>query len=422
MPILTRKTLVYAEVESTYGTPANFSDSTSAMLCENADYSLDIQKIQRNIYRNDLSPVADIIGRKMGMMKFTHELRGGGVAGTECRLGRLLRGCTMVATVKATPWWGSFLPVGSNASSAVSWASGGTISGVMEPKTIAITVTTGGASGTAKFSITYDDGSTQQTDVTATTATPISLTGTQLSSGTITPTFTGSLVIGQSWVVTVWPAGIMYLPSSTQADYASLTINMYKDGVLHQLTGAYGTFKVTAQAGQRATVDFQFTGFYVQPADQSFPAAPVFETTLPSQVELGRLHVDGFGINGPAGNACVVDQFSFDIANKIEPRTSINAANGWTGLIITERGSTGGVDPEATLVATQDFWTKLANAYQMPFGMRVGNTTGNMWAISAPAVQYTGLTYKDRNGISALDAALQFNRLNGDDEIALYAC
>jgi hypothetical protein len=37
-------------------------------------------------------------------------------------------------------------------------------------------------------------------------------------------------------------------------------------------------------------------------------------------------------------------------------------------------------------------------------------------------VQYTGLTYKDRNGLVALDAALQFNRLNGDDEILLYAC
>lgn len=423
MPILTRKTLMYAEVESTYGVAATFSDSTSPLLVENANYMLDISKIERPIYRNDLSPVADIIGRKIGRMSFTHELRGSGAAGSEARLGRLLRGCSMEATAMASPWWGDFLVTGGSMSGpSVAWAGGGTITGVTEPKTFVISVTTGGTSGTAEVSITYDDGSTQQTGVEVTTATPIDLSGNSLDSATITPTFTGTLVIGQRWVVTVWPAGIKYLPTSQDDDWESLTINMYKDGVLHQLTGAYGSFKINAKAGDRATVDFEFTGFYVQPTDVAFPAAPVFETTLPQQVELGRLHIDQFGVAGPLSNPCVVETFSYDIGNKIEPRMSINAANGYTGFIITERASTGGIDPEATLVATEDFWTKLSAAKQMPFGMRVGTVAGNMWAVHAPATQYTGLTYKDRNGIAVLDAGMKFNRRNGDDEIMLYHC
>lgn len=207
-----------------------------------------------------------------------------------------------------------------------------------------------------------------------------------------------------------------------ESQQESIALRLYKDGVLHEATGCYGTFKVNAQAGGRATVEFEFTGIYSTPTDAAFPASPSFESTLPQQVELGRLHVDGFGVAGPLNNPCVVDTFSFDIANKIDPRTSINAVNGYTGLRITDRGSSGGIDPEATLVASQDFWTKLANARLMPFGMRVGTTPGNSWYIHAPCVQYTGLTYKDRNGLQALDAALQFNRLNGDDEIMFYAC
>jgi hypothetical protein len=420
MSILTRKTLVYTEVESVYGTAATMSDATSACLVEAADYKLEVQKIARNIYRADLSPSPDLIGRKTGKISFSHELRGGGVVGTECRLGRLLRGCSMVATVKAAPWWGAFYTNGT-ATPVVAWTTGGSITGTTEAKTLVFVVTTAGVSGAAQCSITADDGTAAQTAVTMTSATPITLATGGLTA-TVTPAWTGSLVVGQTWVVTVYPAGIAYYPSSDSTAYASLTINMYKDGVLHVLTGAYGTFKVSAQAGQRAMVQFDFMGFYNAPTDFAFPAAPVYEQTLPQQVELGRIHVDGFGVSGPVANLCAVDAFSYDIVNKIDPRMSINAANGYTGFRITERQSTGGIDPEATLVGTQDFWTKFANAKQMPFGIRVGTTPGNSWGIYAPCAQYTGLTYKDRNGLTALDAGLQFNRLNGDDEIMFYAC
>lgn len=421
MSILTRKTLVYAELEGSYGIAATLTDSTSPMLVEDADYKLDVSNIQRNLYRNDLSPIADIITRKMGRMSFKHELRGGGSVGTESRMGRLLRGCTMVATTRGTAWWGAFLAAAQPNTPAVAWNGGGSLSALTEPKTIHIQITTSGGSGVARCSISYDDGTATQTNVAVISGSALSLGG-GLAAATITPAWSGTLVTGQAWVATAWPPGIQYLPSSDETAYGSLTIRMYKDGMAHLLTGAYGSYKINAQAGQRATVEFEFTGFYNAPNDVPLPANPAFETTLPQQCELGRLHLDGFGVAGPIGNICAVDTFSYDIGNKIDPRMSINAADGFTGIRVTERSSTGGVDPEATLVGQQDFWSKLANGRQMPFGMRVGTATGNMWAIHAPAVQYTGLTYKDRNGLVALDAALQFNRLNGDDEILLYAC
>ncbi len=142
--------------------------------------------------------------------------------------------------------------------------------------------------------------------------------------------------------------------------------------MLHEATGCYGTFKVNAQAGGRATVEFEFTGIYSTPTDAAFPVSPVFESTLPQQVELGRLPCRRLRRRGPLNNPCVVDTFSFDIANKIDPRTSINAAQRLHRAPHHRPRQLRRHRPEATLVASQDFWTKLANARLMPFGMRVG--------------------------------------------------
>ena len=37
---------------------------------------------------------------------------------------------------------------------------------------------------------------------------------------------------------------------------------MHKDGVKHTMTGAFGTFEVTAQAGNYASIKWTFTGLY----------------------------------------------------------------------------------------------------------------------------------------------------------------
>ena len=332
MSILTRKTMLYAGIEPSYGTLPAFSDSTSPILIENADYKLDLQNIDRPLYRADLSPTPDMIGRKISKLSFTHELRGSGTVGSESRLGRLLRACSLVAENKASAWWGAFLPIGTVAGGpGVAWTTGGSLTGISEPKTLLIDVTTGGLTGVAKVSITADDGTAPQTAVDMISGTAATLTTGGLSGATLTPTWSGALVAGQKWIVTVFPAGIKYQPTSVESQQESIALRLYKDGVLHEATGCYGTFKVNAQAGGRATVEFEFTGIYSTPTDAAFPAAPVFESTLPQQVELGRLHVDGFGVapRGQGGDG--LGHFMFEV---LRPDGSsvqnIDLANGAT--------------------------------------------------------------------------------------------
>lgn len=225
---------------------------------------------------------------------------------------------------------------------------------------------------------------------------------------TLTPTWTGNLTLGDSWTVYVYPVGLKYLPVSE--DFESITLEAYFDGVMHKITGAFGTFSITANAGEYATINFTFTGQYHAPEDADVPAA-THETALPAIVELARLWL------GDSDFKPVVNAFTFDQANTIVPRPDVNSTDGYIGVRLTNRAPTGGIDPEATLVADYDWWGKMASSEEIAFSMRIGSTAGNIICMNAPKIQYTGLTYQSRDDIRVYDAGISFGRDQGNDEM-----
>ena len=98
----------------------------------------------------------------------------------------------------------------------------------------------------------------------------------------------------------------------------------------------------------------------------------------------------------------------------------MSSNEGYVGTRIVSRAPEGGIDPEAELVANHDFWGKMGRAERMSLQMRVGTEAGNTVWFLAPSVQYTGLTYQDRNGIRTYDAQLKFSRVLGNDEFAIF--
>lgn len=225
----------------------------------------------------------------------------------------------------------------------------------------------------------------------------------------VTPTFVGDLVAGQRWVLWLLPVGLRMDPVSD--DFESLTLGMNKDGVLHTMPGSYGTFEIEAEAGQYASVSWDFTGTWRNPVDAPL-ARPVYERTLPAQVEYARLRIDNY--------YAIVANFTYDQGNEISIRPDVSSPEGYIGTRITARNPEGGIDPEAVSVAEHDFWGRLGSAKRMPFQMRVGTQPGNIIWMLAPSTQYTGLTYQDRDGILTYDAGLRFSRYNGNDEFMLF--
>jgi hypothetical protein len=270
-----------------------------------------------------------------------------------------------------------------------------------------VTVATGGVSGTAEMLVTSDvDLGVSGSPVIVTSGTPIDVGSFGLE---ITPTWAGSLMVSQSWFLWMTPAGLTMQPISD--NFQSLTLVLNKDGVVHTMPGALGTFDLTAEAGSYAKIKWTFTGTYIEPFDEYMPV-PNYETELPSQVQDARLLINNF--------SAIVAKFTFNQGNDIQIRPDVNQPDGYFGVRIVSRKPEGGIDPEADLVTNYDFWGQMSNSQCMPFQMAIGTAVGNTVWFFGTNTQYSGLTYQDRAGISTYQAGMRFSRQYGNDEVFLH--
>ena len=408
-PLLTRRAVVQAAIESTYDTPQAVT-TADGVLVANPMFSVQPNVLERNFTRNTLSTQAIIMGRKIAKMEFSTELRGNGkqqsgLSADAPLISRLFQACGYAASEHiASVVRGPFdVDVHANEVAWVANASAATNTDVI---CYNVKVTTAGLSGAAHVTVTSDTVGEGSASAIITTATLIAL-GTK--GVTITPTFTGTLALNQEWVIWAIPPGLSLDPIST--GFESLTLVMYKDGVKHVMPGSYGTFDIEAVAGNFATVKWTFTGTWVAPVDGAMPT-PIYERTLPAQVELARLRMSTFN--------AIVEKVSFNQNNDIQIRPDVSSSQGYIGTRIVSRKPEGGINPEADLVANYDFWGQMASAARMAFQMRVGTVAGNTVWMLAPGVQYSGMTYADRNGILVYDAGLRFPGYLGDDEVSFH--
>jgi hypothetical protein len=396
-------------MESSYRTEATVG-ANDALYVEEPDYSVDVNLLERNFARDDISPLANIIGRRTAGMKFTTELKGNGkqhsgIAGDAPLIARLFRASGYSLTAFAAVDTTAVFPVGLHAND-VAWTpdtSGATATDMIG---YYLEVTTGGASGTAMITVTSDTAGEGSAAAAVTTATAFSVGTKGLE---LVPVFTGSLQVGQKWTVWLQPKGLRLDPVSDNFESLTMVLNM--DGVQHKMLGSFGTFTITAEAGDYAKIEWEFQGTFEDPTDVAMPICN-YETALPQQVELARLRVDG--------EYTIVNAFNYTQGNDIQIRPDVSSNEGYVGTRIVSRAPEGGIDPEAELVASHDFWGKLGRAERMTFQMRVGTEPGNTVWFLAPSVQYTGLTYQDRNGIRTYDAQLKFSRVIGNDEFAIF--
>lgn len=410
--MLTRRAVALAKIETVYNTDPTPAAASDALLVMDPQWTVDPTVLQRNFVRNSLTPLPSKVGRKLAGMTFGVELRGGGSAATAAKMGRLMRACGYSETqiTAGAPQVQGVKAAQSNTGATITWGSAASGSQPTEPVLFTLTCVLGGASGTATLSVTPDANAVTNSYAAAIAATAVtSGAAFTLKSGvTITPTWSGSLVAGDKYYVWWMPAGYVYAPVSSA--FESVTLYLYRDGVLHKLTGARGTFTVTAESGQYATVNFTFTGQYVAPTDAALPSTAIYETTLPPIVETANLTMNEY--------AAVCAKVSFDQGNQITPRLNVSKSDGYDGVQIVSREPKGGIDPEMVLVASEDFWLRMSSSTQQLLRFRVGTAVGNRVWMLAGGAQYTGLSYADRDSTLILDAGLSFPQwVNGDDEV-----
>lgn len=201
-------------------------------------------------------------------------------------------------------------------------------------------------------------------------------------------------------------AGFDYDPISSSPE--SLTFYLYIDGLLHKVLGARGSFNITAAAGEVALANFTFQGSYVAPTDSAIPSGIAYEESLPPIVEEVGLEVLDL--------ASCAQQFTIDVANTLNPRMCVNAAEGVQGYSLTARNVTGSFNPEAVLMATNNPFAAMKAGSIGDFEATIGSEPNNVVAITGK-VQYTNVTPGDRDGTLIWDIPLRFVRTDGNDEI-----
>jgi hypothetical protein len=261
------------------------------------------------------------------------------------------------------------------------------------------------SSSSAVITVTFTSGAVATATTSGTTAITLGA-----SSAQITPTWSSTLTLGDYWDILLLEPGIHYTPIST--GFESVTIYMYMDGILHKVTGCMGTVVFNGEAGNFGTAQFTFTGQYIAPIDMSLPTGAVFESTIPQQIELAELGLQG------SDDLCA-QSFSIDMQNQITPRDCINASDGFNGVRLTTRSPQGTVNPETTLAVNFDAWAKMSASTAMSFHVKVGTTAGNKVRFISDSAQISGITYGDRNKLRVYQASLRFSQYSGDgdDEI-----
>ena len=91
--MLTRRTVIYAGMETTYGT---LSTGTAPLLAWDVDIDTKGEVLKRSILRDTLSAAPHVIGLKEASLSFKTEIKGataGASAGTWPEMAALLQGC-----------------------------------------------------------------------------------------------------------------------------------------------------------------------------------------------------------------------------------------------------------------------------------------------------------------------------------------
>ena len=387
MALLSRKRLILAKIESTYGTDSSPA-GTDAVLVRNLEITpIEAETVSRDLIRPYLGNSDQILANTRVSITFEAELAGSGTAGTASKVDSLLRACGMSATTTGSAITGT---AQAGAAGSITLASGASSTDdIYNGMVISLT---GGTGSGSKGIITNYVGSTKVATVQKTTA-------------AFTPDGTSTYSIA---------ANVGYKPVSDS--FESATIYFNNSGVLHKATGCRGTFNLNCEVGQIPVMSFTMTGIYNAPTDTAAPAVTYSNQATPAIFKAGNT----LGVSILGYDSACVQSLSFDIANEVLYRELVGCDKSVT---ITNRAPAGEAMIEAPTIAQKDYFTIANNDTTGLVCFQHGITAGNIVTFVAPIVDIGNPSYSDQDGIQMLTLPyVAIPSSAGNDEVTLTFC
>lgn len=376
MPLLSRKRLILAKTETTYGVDSVPTGSANAMLVKNLDVvPIQAELVSRDLIRPFYGNSEQLLATIFATASFEVEFVGSGTVGLAPAYDPLLKACGFtVAPVTAALT--SITRMGSVATATLNahgYAVGDkvVISGATQTEyngTVTITAVT---SNTFNYAVT----------------------GTPVSPATGAP------------VVTIRQD---YTPVSS--GFQSCTLYFNNDGVQHILRGCYGTFEVSLSVRQIPVFRFSFTGLYTQPTDVAQPAADFTRFMIPQIAN--TQNTPGFSLYG---YSALLESSSMQLGNDVQYITLIGSES----VRLLDRRPAGTLVFEAPTMAQKDFFTEIRNSNPGAMILSHGSKSGFKVALNAPNVLLGNPTYQDSNGTQMLSVPFTINPTLGNDDFSL---
>ena len=371
MTIRNKNALLLAKIESTSGVDASPVAATDALLVLNpSPPKFSVNNVQTNELSGSLDGLGPLVGGKKAEITFEVYLKGSGTAGTPPEYADLLKACGMAETILGTA-----LPVSAEACAA----GGSTTSAIL--------------------------GVSASTTAQAYRGMPINLTGvaagnsfisdyTSGKAATLTDTMGAAIVATTSYQI---PANVVYGPASN--NIPSLTMYYYIDGIRYRLVGCRGQMNIKLDTNGVAVLQFTFMGMFLDKADASMPASPVFDATRPPIFLNGKCLINRL----PAATRAIQLSDGMQLVFPDDP----NAVEGINTPEHTSRRWTGSMDPLETLVATRDLLADMTAGTSRIMHARFGQVAGNRVGITIPQARFTQVNPGDRDGMATNDVQIE---------------
>lgn len=214
------------------------------------------------------------------------------------------------------------------------------------------------------------------------------------------------------------PNRVEYTPISSALK--TLTIYWHDDGVLHKLLYAMGTVKLSAKAGQRPTLQFEFVGLDggISAVANATPTLTAWKTPVPVtranvvDITLGCSYAAG-ALSG--GTVYPSTGLELDFGNVVAYTPLLSSDR----IDINQRELSGHVDLDLTAANEVSFMATVKANTTQGLGFTLGSAAGAKIIVFMPAVQLINPTKQEINGTRLVGYDLRVVPVSGNDEIRI---
>ena len=205
--------------------------------------------------------------------------------------------------------------------------------------------------------------------------------------------------------------GVGYSPvtSQTDPDLANSAVSFrlfIGDGQHVDVSGCKGTFDIAFTHGDRAIINFTFTGKLYAIADGSTPTDHSYTAEVPPAFINASMEIGTDIGTTAAWTGSLFNSMGFSMGNDVAMREDTNSATGYHAAVITGRNPTFTFNPDAVLASGKyDFWGEFLAGTPARMRWSVGSTAGNRMDFRVTSGQFTGISDGERDSVSIFDSA-----------------